>query len=33
MDHYPVEALIESELGTLLKAIDTTPPWQGWERP
>lgn len=33
MDHYPVEALIESELDTLLKAIDTTPPWQGWERP
>jgi hypothetical protein len=32
MDHYPVEALIESELGTLLKAVVTTPPWQGWER-
>ncbi|MDX3661501.1 toll/interleukin-1 receptor domain-containing protein [Streptomyces sp. ID05-26A] len=33
MDHYQVEALIESELGTLLKAIDDTAPWQGWERP
>jgi hypothetical protein len=33
MDHYPVDALIESELETLLKAIRTTPPWQGWERP
>jgi hypothetical protein len=33
MDHYPVEALIESELGDLLKVVDTTPPWHGWERP
>jgi hypothetical protein len=33
MDHYIVEALIESELDDLLKAIDITPPWQGWERP
>jgi hypothetical protein len=33
MDHYIVDALIESELDYLLKAVDTTPPWQGWERP
>lgn len=33
MDRYVVEALIESELGDLLKTIDTTPPWQEWERP
>lgn len=33
MDHYIVDALIKSELDYLLKAVDTTPPWQGWERP
>jgi hypothetical protein len=33
MDHYVIEALIDSELSSLRKTISTTPPWQGWERP